>query len=64
LNVVKLEVSCDRCRAVIPADRTKLAIETGPLRAVQVNGNEEAVIDLCRECAEALLAWLRAGRLE
>jgi hypothetical protein len=57
--VVKLEVSCDRCRAVITTDRTRLTIETGPLRAVQVNDSGEAVIDLCRECAEALLAWLR-----
>jgi hypothetical protein len=64
LDVVGFEVSCDRCRAVIAADRTKLAIEAGPLLTVQVNGNGEAVIDLCRECAEALLAWLRASRLE
>jgi hypothetical protein len=40
-------------------DRTKLVIATGSLRAVHVNDDGEAVIDLCRECAEALLAWLR-----
>ena len=57
--MVKLEVSCDRCRAVIMADRTRLAIACGPLRTIHVDDNGEAVIDLCRECAEALLAWLR-----
>jgi hypothetical protein len=57
--VVKTEVSCDRCQAIISADRTKLAIETGPLRTVQADANGEAVIDLCRECAEALRTWLR-----
>ena len=63
--MIKIEVSCDRCRVVIAADRTKLAIETGPLRTVQVNANGEAVIDLCPPCAEALLAWLRAsGRVD
>jgi hypothetical protein len=38
-NVVKVEVSCDRCRAVISADRSKLAIETGPLRTLPANDN-------------------------
>jgi hypothetical protein len=57
--MVKIEVSCDRCRAVIMVDRTRLAIDCGPLRTVRVNDNGEAVIDLCRECAEALLARLR-----
>jgi hypothetical protein len=31
--MIKIEVSCDRCRAVISADRTK--IETGPFRTFQ-----------------------------
>jgi hypothetical protein len=57
--VIKIEVSCDRCRAVISADRTKLAVETGPLRTLRANADGEAVVDLCRECAEAFAMWLR-----
>jgi hypothetical protein len=57
--VVKTEVSCDRCRAVVTADRTRLAIEAGPLRGVVATDSGESAIDLCRTCAEALLAWLR-----
>jgi hypothetical protein len=57
--VVKIEVSCDRCRAVISADRTKLVVETGPLRTLRAVANGEAVIDLCRECGEELAVWLR-----
>jgi hypothetical protein len=59
--MVKIEVCCDKCHTVITADRTKLAIETGPLRTVLVNGNGEAAIDLCRGCAEGLLVWIRAS---
>ena len=58
--MVRIEVTCDRCRVVIPADRTKLAVEAGPLRTQQAGGGESA-IDLCRECAAALSAWLRGG---
>jgi hypothetical protein len=57
--MVKIEVSCDRCRAVIVADRTRLAIACGPLRAARVDDSGEAAVDLCRGCAEAWLAWLR-----
>jgi hypothetical protein len=53
--MVKLEVNCDRCQVAIVADRTRLAVATGPLRAAQVDDNGEAVIDLCRGCAEGLL---------
>jgi hypothetical protein len=53
--MVKLEVSCDRCRAAIPADRTRLTVETGPLRAILTSDSGEPAVDLCRECAEALL---------
>jgi predicted Zn finger-like uncharacterized protein len=60
--MIRMEVTCDRCRAVIVVDRTKLAIASGPLRAVRVDDNGESIIDLCRECAEALLAWLRPER--
>jgi hypothetical protein len=57
--VVKIEVSCDRCRAVIVADRTKLTVETGPLRTLRTDADGEAVVDLCRECAAAFATWLR-----
>jgi hypothetical protein len=59
--MVKIEVCCDKCHTVITADRTKLVIDTGPLRTIHINGNGEAIIDLCPRCAEALLAWLRAS---
>jgi hypothetical protein len=48
-------VRCDRCDEVITADRTVLRVESGPLR-----GRREQV-DLCDECAQALVAWLRPG---
>jgi hypothetical protein len=57
--VVKVEVRCDRCRAVISADRSKLAVESGPLRNLRTDADGEAVVDLCRECAEAFATWLR-----
>lgn len=57
--MVKIEVSCDRCRVIISAERTKLAIESGPLRTLGVDGNGETGVDPCRECAEALPARLR-----
>jgi hypothetical protein len=59
--VVKNEVSCDKCRAVIVTDRTKLVIETGPLRKILITDSGESVVDLCPRCAEAWLAWLRTS---
>jgi hypothetical protein len=59
--VVKTEVSCDRCQAGIVADRTKLAIETGPLQATLATDLGSSHIDLCTDCARALLTWLRTS---
>ena len=59
--MVKTEVNCDRGRAVIAADRTRLAIACGPLRAARVDDSGEAGVDLCWGCAEAFLSWLRSG---
>jgi hypothetical protein len=56
--VVKIEVICDRCRAAISTDRSKLIVETGPLRSLPANDNGEVAIDLCRACAGAFRAWL------
>jgi hypothetical protein len=56
--VVKIEVTCDRCRTIITADRTKLAIETGPLQTTLATDPGSSHIDLCTDCARALLTWL------
>lgn len=64
-EMVRTEVTCDRCRAVIAAERSKLVAEAGPLRDLRADGSGEPVFDLCRSCAEAWLEWLRdlaAGR--
>jgi hypothetical protein len=56
--MVRVEVTCDKCGAIITADRSKLVAESGPLRAQRGGSESEPTLDLCRECAEALLAWL------
>jgi hypothetical protein len=49
--VVKIEVTCDKCRTIITADRTKLAIETGPLQTTLATDPGSSHIDLCTDCA-------------
>lgn len=50
--MTRTEHFCDRCKVRIEADRTKLAIECGPLRG------ERPGFDLCLGCARALVGWL------
>jgi hypothetical protein len=56
--VVKIKESGDRCRAVIAADRTKLAAGTGPLQTLRAHATERP-LSIFRECAVAFATWLR-----
>jgi hypothetical protein len=58
------EVTCDRCRVVISADRTRLKVTTGPLLSLPVDAHGEVAIDLCWDCARALSDWLRSDPVE
>lgn len=54
--MVEQRITCDRCGETIKADRTLLTPECGPLRE-----SGRPPIDLCPDCAGALLDWLGAG---
>ena len=49
-------VRCDRCQAIIEADRSRFKLETGPLLARGVEA-----LDLCRSCLENLTRWLETS---
>lgn len=46
---------CDKCQTAIVANRSKLSVETGPLRETRRS------IDLCAACCEAFRDWLASG---
>jgi hypothetical protein len=51
--MTETRITCDRCAAPIPADRTKLLVECGPIRA------RRDTIDLCPVCCDRFEAFLR-----
>jgi hypothetical protein len=57
--MVQQTVICDACRQVVIESRTRLAIDCGPAHEA---GIREA--DLCRDCGERLLDFLRSGAPE
>lgn len=57
--MIKSTCYCDRCKLAITASRTELDVLSGPMR-YQFEGD---AIDLCFECANALVVWLTAPAL-
>ena len=57
--MIKSTCYCDRCKQAISASRTELDVLSGPMR----NQLDYDSIDLCFECANALVVWLSAPAL-
>jgi len=51
---VAASFTCDRCRVPIPADRTTLAVQCGPMKP------HRPAVDLCLACAGEFVAFLKA----
>jgi hypothetical protein len=61
--MTRVEVSCDRCGGTVEAGRSRLVVESGPLRTRRSGAGGEPAIDPCPGCSEALLGWLAESRI-
>ena len=50
--MTRVEHFCDRCHERIPADRSTMEVQCGPLRRSYFQ------IDLCPGCVDRLVEWL------
>jgi hypothetical protein len=56
-------VTCDRCGELIEADRVKLVVQTGKLRAGYADhATGWTCIDLCAECAVVVADCISASQ--
>jgi hypothetical protein len=60
--MTNVTITCDRCHQPIEAGRVKLVCDTPASPGIGSAGTgERPTLDLCVPCAQALVAWLRAG---